>query len=221
MSPINNPNFQQIMDAKVLGLACISDDMASSTKLVEMIKTIFALKDKIIAQKNKEIEIKNNNIFSLSQQLNTIKFYKNYKDQEESSDESKTLKDHEIAEKDLEITEIKGVYSLNQIEEKMSPINDSNFSEISNKNYKDQEESSDENKTLKDHEIAEKDLEITEIKGVYSLTQIEEKMSPINDSNFSEISNKNYKDQEEISDENKTLKNHEIAEKDLELQGIS
>ena len=209
------------LDAKVVGLACISDDMASSTKLVEMIKTIFALKDKIIAQKNKEIEIKNNNIFSLSQQLNTIKFYKNYKDQEESSDESKTLKDHEIAEKDLEITEIKGVYSLNQIEEKMSPINDSNFSEISNKNYKDQEESSDENKTLKDHEIAEKDLEITEIKGVYSLTQIEEKMSPINDSNFSEISNKNYKDQEEISDENKTLKNHEIAEKDLELQGIS
>ena len=114
MSPINDPtrdgnsseyftprNFQQILDAKVLGLACISDDMASSTKLVEMIKTIFALKDKIIAQKNKEIEIKNNNIFSLSQQLNTIKFYKNFKDQEESFDENKTLKDHEIAEKDL------------------------------------------------------------------------------------------------------------------------
>ena len=39
------------LDAKVVGLACISDDMASSTKLVEMIKTIFALKDKIIAQK--------------------------------------------------------------------------------------------------------------------------------------------------------------------------
>ena len=160
MSPINDPTFQQILDAKVLGLACISDDMASSTKLVEMIKTIFAIKDKIIAEKNKEIEIKNNNIFSLSQQLNTIKFYKKYKNQEESSDENKTLKDHEIAEKDLEITEIKGVYSLTQIEEKMSPINDSNFSEISNKNYKDQEESSDESKTLTDHEIAEKDLEI-------------------------------------------------------------
>ena len=157
MSPINYND----LDSKVLGLACISDDMASGTKLVEMIKSIFALKDKIIAEKNKEIEIKNNNIFSLSQQLNTIKFYKNYKDQqEESSDESKILKDHEISEKDLEITEIKGVYSLTQIEEKMSPINDSNFSEISNKNYKDQEESSDENKTLKDHEIAEKDLEI-------------------------------------------------------------
>ena len=95
MSPINDSNF--------LGLAAISDDMSSGTKLVEMIKTIFAMKDKIIAEKNKEIEIKNNNIFSLSQQLNTIKFYKNYKDQEESSDENKTLKDHEIAEKDLEI----------------------------------------------------------------------------------------------------------------------
>ena len=103
MSPINDSNFQQILDAKVLGLACISDDMASGTKLVEMIKSIFALKDKIIAEKNKEIEIKNNNIFSLSQQLNTIKFYKNYKDQEESSDKNNTLKDHEIAEKDLEI----------------------------------------------------------------------------------------------------------------------
>ena len=78
MSPINDPTFQQILDAKVLGLACISDDMASSTKLVEMIKAISALKDKIIAEKNKEIEIKNNNIFSLSQQLNTIKFYKNF-----------------------------------------------------------------------------------------------------------------------------------------------
>ena len=225
MSPITNwitdPNFQQILDAKVLGLACISDDMASSTRLVEMIKTIFALKDKIIAQKNKEIEIKSNNIFSLSQQLNTIKFYKKYKNQEERSDENKTLKDHEIDEKDLEITEIKGVYSSTQIEEKMSRNNDSNFSEISNKNYKHQEEeSSDENKTLKDHEIAEKGVEITEIKGVYSLTQIEEKMSPINDSNFSEITDKNYKDQDESSDENKTLKDHEIAEKDLELQGI-
>ena len=97
MSPINYND----LDSKVLGLACISDDMSSGTKLVEMIKTIFAMKDKIIAEKNKEIEIKNNNIFSLSQQLNTIKFYKNYKDQEESSDEKKTLKDHEIAEKDL------------------------------------------------------------------------------------------------------------------------
>ena len=145
MSPINYND----LDSKVLGLACISDDMASGTKLVEMIKTIFAMKDKIIAEKNKEIEIKNNNIFSLSQQLNTIKFYKNYKDQqEESSDESKILKDHEISEKDLEITEIKGVYSLTQIEEKMSPINDSNFSEISNKNYKNQEESSEKNKTF-------------------------------------------------------------------------
>ena len=94
MSPITDSNF--------LGLAAISDDMASGTKLVEMIKTIFAMKDKIIAEKNKEIEIKNNNIFSLSQQLNTIKFYKNYKDQEdESSDKNTTLKDHEIAEKDI------------------------------------------------------------------------------------------------------------------------
>ena len=47
------------------------------------------MKDKIIAEKNKELEIKNNNISSLSQELNTIKFYKNYKLQEESFEKNK------------------------------------------------------------------------------------------------------------------------------------
>jgi len=130
-------------------------------------------KKSMIKNLSTENEVKNYKIVSISQELilckaRAVKALKANKQklfmyQEEISDKNKTtvLKNHEIAEKDLEITEIKGVYSLTQIEEKMSPINDSNFSEINDKNYKDQEEeSSDENKTLNDHEIAEKDLEI-------------------------------------------------------------
>ena len=127
-------------------------------------------KKSMIKNLSKENEVKNDKIASISQELLLCKAravealkannQKLSMYQEEISDKNKTtvLQNHEIAEKDLEITEIKGVHSLTQIEEKMSPINDSNFSEISNKNYKEQEESSDENKTLKDHEIAEKDL---------------------------------------------------------------
>ena len=187
MSPINESN--------IFG---ISDDMASGTKLVEMIKTIFAMKDKIIAEKNKEIEIKNNNIFSLSQELNTIKFYKNYMHQEESSDKNKTLKDHEIAEKDLEITEknelVNTLYrELSNVEEQLEEqksimINLSNENEVKN-----------------DKIVSiSQELILCKARAVEALKANKKTL---------------FMYQEEISDKNKTivLKNHEIAEKDLEI----
>ena len=110
-----------------------------------------------------------------------------------------------------------------------------------------QEESSDKNKTLKDHEIAEKDL----VNNLYrELSNVEEQVEEqksiiINLSNENEMKNdkivrisqelmlckaravealkankqKLFMYQEEISDKSKTtvLKNHEIAEKDLEI----
>ena len=197
MSPIN-AQFYKALGINDSSFCEISDDMVPGTKLVEMIKNIFAMKDKIIAEKNKEIEIKNNNIFSLSQQLNTIKFYKNYTHQEENSDKNKTLKDHEIAEKDLEITEKNELVTLlyqelRNVEEqfekqKSTIINLSNENEVKN-----------------DKIVSiSQELMLCKARAVVALKANKQKL---------------FMCREEISDKNKTtvLKNHEIAEKDLEI----